>query len=87
MAARRARSSSCPPTEETFSGSFPLRVAVDGLDALRAELPPHVTVWAGGEMTRRIRKTLPGTVLIPDLASLIGALRSWRAHFASHRAA
>ena len=71
----------------SFSGSFALRAAVDGLDTLRGELPPHVTIWAGGEMTRRIRKTLPGVVLVPDLASLIGALRSWRTHFAPHRAA
>ena len=70
----------------SFSGAFTLRVAVDGLDALRAALPPHVTIWAGGEMTRRIRKTLPGVVLVPDLASAIGALKGWRAHFAPPRA-
>ena len=29
------------------------------------------TVWAGGEMTRRVRKTLPGVVLIPDLAASV----------------
>ena len=44
-------------------------------------LPAQVTLWAGGEMTRRIRKTIPGIVLIPDLASIINALRSWRAHY------
>ena len=38
------------------------------------------TLWAGGEMTRRVRKTMPGVVLIPDLASTINALRSWRTH-------
>jgi hypothetical protein len=27
-----------------------------------------------------VRKTLPGVVLLPDLASTIGALRSWRTH-------
>jgi len=64
----------------SFSASFPVRQASDGLSALRRELPPHVTLWAGGEMTRRVRKTLPGVVLIPDLASTIVALRSWRAH-------
>ncbi len=31
-------------------------------------------------MTRRVRKTMPGIVLIPDLASIVNALRSWRAH-------
>ncbi|CAG1009462.1 HTH-type transcriptional repressor CarH [Burkholderiales bacterium] len=64
----------------SFSGSHSLRFAVEGLDALRAHLPAHVTIWAGGEMSRRIRRTIPGTVLIPDLASVIPALRSWRAH-------
>ena len=65
----------------SFSGAFPLRVAVDGLDALRGQLPPHVTIWAGGEMTRRMRKTIPGMVLLPDLASAIPALKSWRTHW------
>lgn len=64
----------------SFSSAFPLRQATDGLAALRRDLPPQVTLWAGGEMTRRVRKTLPGVVLLPDLASAIGALRSWRTH-------
>ena len=63
-----------------FSAAFPVRQASDGLAALRRQLPAPVTLWAGGEMTRRVRKTLPGVVLIPDLASIISALRSWRAH-------
>ena len=32
-------------------------------------------------MTRRVRKTLPGVVLIPDLAASVNALRSWRTHW------
>jgi len=66
----------------SFSGAFPVRQASDGLAALRRQLPPTVTLWAGGEMTRRVRKTLPGVVLIPDLPAVIGALKSWRAHWA-----
>jgi DNA-binding transcriptional MerR regulator/methylmalonyl-CoA mutase cobalamin-binding subunit len=65
----------------SFSGAFPLRQATDGLASLRRQLPPQVTLWAGGEMTRRVRKTMPGVVLIPDLASAVNALRSWRAHW------
>jgi DNA-binding transcriptional MerR regulator/methylmalonyl-CoA mutase cobalamin-binding subunit len=65
----------------SFSGAFPLRLAVDGLATLRRQLPPQVTMWAGGEMTRRVRKTMPGVVLIPDLASTVNALRSWRSHW------
>ena len=34
-------------------------------------------------MTRRVRKTLPGVVLIPDLPAIIGALKSWRTHSSS----
>ncbi len=66
----------------SFSGAFPVRQASEGLAALRSQLPPSVTLWAGGEMTRRMRKTLPGVVLIPDLAASIGALKSWRVHWA-----
>ena len=69
----------------SFSGSFTLRAAVDGLDALRAHLPAQVTIWAGGEMTRRMRKTLAGVVLLPDLSSAIPALKSWRAHHVPQR--
>ena len=65
----------------SFSGAFPLRQATDGLASLRRQLPPQVTLWAGGEMTRRVRKTMPGVVLIPDLASTVNALRSWRSHW------
>ena len=70
----------------SFSAAFPLRQASDGLALLRRELPAHVTLWAGGEMTRRVRKTMPGVVLIPDLASTISALRSWRTHRVSQAA-
>ncbi len=65
----------------SFSAAFQVRHATDGLATLRRQLPAQVTLWAGGEMTRRIRKTIPGIVLIPDLASIINALRSWRAHY------
>ena len=64
----------------SFSAAFPVRQAGDGLATLRRQLPSTTTLWAGGEMTRRVRKTLPGVVLIPDLASAIVALKSWRAH-------
>ncbi|HEY2416379.1 MAG TPA: MerR family transcriptional regulator [Steroidobacteraceae bacterium] len=63
----------------SFSGMFPVRQAGEALAALRRQLPQNVALWAGGEMTRRIRRTLPGVVLIPDLAAAIGALKRWRA--------
>jgi len=66
----------------SFSAAFPVRQATEGLATLRRQLPQTITLWAGGEMTRRVRKTLPGVVLIPDLAATIGALKSWRTHWA-----
>jgi methylmalonyl-CoA mutase cobalamin-binding subunit len=63
----------------SFSGAFPVRQAGDGLAALRRQLPAAVAIWAGGEMTRRIRKTLPGVLLVADIGGTVGALKAWRA--------
>ena len=63
----------------SFSAAFPVRQAGDGLATLRRQLPQWIALWAGGEMTRRIPKTLPGVVLIPDIAGTHGALQAWRA--------
>ncbi len=62
----------------SFSGAFPVRQAGDGLAALRRQLPPKIALWAGGEMTRRVRKALPGVTLISDLSATLGALKAWR---------
>jgi DNA-binding transcriptional MerR regulator/methylmalonyl-CoA mutase cobalamin-binding subunit len=62
----------------SFSAAFPLRQASDSLANLRRPLPADIGLWAGGEMTRRIRKSLPGVVLLPDLAGAVAALRTWR---------
>ena len=68
----------------SFSPAFTLRQATDGLTSMRRQLPATIQVWAGGEMTRRVRKTLPGVVLIPDLSASVNALRSWRSHWTQH---
>lgn len=67
----------------SFSAGFPLRQAAESLASLRRELPADVALWAGGELTRRLRKTMPGIVLLPDLATTLAALRSFRAHATS----
>jgi len=64
----------------SFSAAFPVRQATESLARLRRHLPPPIALWAGGDMTRRVRKTLPGVVLLPDLAASVAALRSWRSH-------
>jgi hypothetical protein len=70
----------------SFSAAFPVRQAGDALLNLRRQLPAHVSLWAGGEMTRRVRKSLPGVALIPDLAAATNALRVWRAQGAAQPA-
>ena len=62
----------------SFSLAFPLRQAGDGLAVLRRQLPPKIALWAGGEMTRRVRKALPGVTLISDLVGTLGAIKAWR---------
>ena len=64
----------------SFSTAFPVRQAAESLARLRRHLPPAVALWAGGDMTRRVRKTLPGVVLLPDLGACVAALRGWRAN-------
>lgn len=63
----------------SFSTAFPVRQAAESLARLRRHLPAPVALWAGGDMTRRVRKTLPGVLLLPDLGGCIAALRNWRA--------
>jgi len=60
----------------SFSGGFAPRQAGEALSELRRHLPAATQIWAGGEMTRRLRKSLPGVRLIPDLSEVIGALRA-----------
>jgi methanogenic corrinoid protein MtbC1 len=63
----------------SFSMAFPLRQTGDAIAALRRQLPPPTALWAGGEVTRRLRKTLQGVRLIPDIGELLDALKHWRA--------
>ena len=63
----------------SFSPAFPLRQAGDALGLLRRQLPAAVALWAGGEHLRRLRKSLAGVLLIPELADVLDALKGWRA--------
>jgi DNA-binding transcriptional MerR regulator/methylmalonyl-CoA mutase cobalamin-binding subunit len=63
----------------SFSAAFPLRQAGDALALLRRQLPSTVALWAGGENLRRLRKSLSGVQVLPDLEDALVALKSWRA--------
>src|SRR5207253_6054684 len=63
----------------SFSMAFPLRQIGDALASLRRALPSAVALWAGGEVTRRLRKSLPGVQVIPEITDALTALKTWRA--------
>jgi DNA-binding transcriptional MerR regulator/methylmalonyl-CoA mutase cobalamin-binding subunit len=66
----------------SFSAIFPVRVAGESLAALRRQLPSSSQVWVGGEMTRRLRRAVPGVRVVSELAGVLQALRDWRAAYA-----
>jgi len=63
----------------SFSMALPLRQVGDALATLRRQLPPPVALWAGGEMTRRLRKSLSGVQIIHEIADTLSTLKNWRA--------
>lgn len=67
----------------SFSMAYPMRQVGDALAALRRQLPAAVALWAGGEVTRRLRKSLPGVQLIADIGDTLGVLKNWRAETGS----
>ena len=62
----------------SFSAAYPLRQAGEGLATLRRHIAAPTALWAGGEMTRRLRKSLPGVRLMGDIAEIGTALKTWR---------
>ncbi len=69
----------------SFSAAFPPRQVGDAIATLRRQLPPAVALWAGGEVTRRLRKTLSGVQIIAEIADTLSALKNWRAEADSKR--
>ncbi len=45
----------------------------------RRQLPAEVDLWAGGEMTRRLRRNLVGVRVLPDLNGVLTSVAEWRA--------
>lgn len=62
----------------SFSAAFPERQAALGLKTLRASLPDHIDLWAGGACVRRIRKGIDGVTQVRSLDQLAGLLADWR---------
>lgn len=61
-----------------FSGCLNLKQMQDSLQALRAELPPDVWLWAGGSAPGLQRRTLEGVQLLANLGEITDELRRRR---------
>lgn len=67
----------------SFSGAFPVRQAIEGLNQLRSMLPPEIALWAGGAALLGRRSKLEGIRVIEDLQDALVALGEWRAKHAT----
>lgn len=67
----------------SFSGAFPVRQAVEGLNQLRGMLPPEIALWAGGAALQGRRAKLDGIRVIYDLHDALVALGEWRTKHAT----
>lgn len=62
----------------SFSASAPATLVQDTLSELRAKLPAHIDLWAGGRNPLLQRRPPPGVVALDDMASVDRALQAWR---------
>lgn len=63
----------------SFSSSLNGSYVVQALTDLRALLPAHMAIWAGGSHPALHRHAVPGVYAVPDLMSLPPMLEAWRA--------
>lgn len=63
----------------SFSASAPATLVQDTLPDLRAKLPEHIELWAGGRHPLLQRRTPPGVRVLEDVGSLHAAVHVWRA--------
>ena len=68
----------------SFSSAYPTRQAVDDLLELRASLPAHVALWAGGGAVHNRHKRLDGVRVVDGLEDTLIALHEWRDAHPSH---
>lgn len=62
----------------SFSASYPVNQAREGLEELRARLPGEVEIWAGGSNPGLARRPVPGVSVLSDLAAIPAAVARWR---------
>lgn len=63
----------------SFSIQPSSRVVLSSLKELRAQLPAHIALWAGGANTALYQRPLEGMTVTPLLTDLDGCVAQWRA--------
>jgi methanogenic corrinoid protein MtbC1 len=61
-----------------FSGILGAQQVVDGLTELRARLPAHTDLWAGGSAAVLARRPVPGVRVVQALQAIAPEVRRWR---------
>ncbi len=62
----------------SFSGLYPARQLVSGLEELRRDLPAATELWIGGEGASRATRIPDGVRALAELGDVTGAIRDWR---------
>lgn len=62
----------------SFSTTYPLAQAIDGLENLRKRLPPEIDIWAGSDSQALGRRRPNGVRAIKHLQDLQNAVAQWR---------
>jgi methanogenic corrinoid protein MtbC1 len=67
----------------SFSLSYPVSQATEGLEELRSKISREVEIWAGGTNPGIVRRTVAGVSPIPELADIAAHVARWRAAHAA----
>lgn len=68
----------------SFSSAYPARQATAGLRALRASLPEHVEIWAGGSGARDALRDISGVRVIRSISEVCDSVSQWRVRHAAN---
>jgi MerR family transcriptional regulator, light-induced transcriptional regulator len=67
----------------TFSGAYPAQMIGKGLKELKALLPAHVVIWAGGGAVADTRLRIEGVMFARTLADVPKFLMAWRSKYSN----
>jgi methylmalonyl-CoA mutase cobalamin-binding subunit len=67
----------------SFTASTNPAHVLRGLEQLRGELSPQVTIWAGGSSPVLGRNKLPGVMTMPHIRDVVPAVAQWRKAYSS----